>query len=861
MLVKLSSKGQIVLPKGIRTALHIGPGSVLKVACDGQRIVLEPVATSMGSTVGTPPYMSPEQAAGRLDRLGPLSDIYGLGATLFHLLTGRPPFRDRDVGSVLNRVMAGDFEPPRELDSSVPKPLEAICLKAMALRLDDRYQSARALAEDIEHWLADESVVALPDTFPERVARWFRRHRTWTQAIAVTLILVGTVSTVAALLVNEARKQESEAKGDAQNQRDHAIRRLQEQRQAIQRWVIGGAQAFDQHPWFKDHREQHLQMAIEQLQTLTEQKIDFEELEVERGGIFKDLANFQRLAGRLEEAEDSYRQGITLLERYPENHKAQLQLAQTHTHLGLLFGELNKGTEAESSYRNAIEILKPHIESIPDEFVFSDTLAETLLGLGNLFRDRGDLEQAEQALRRAIKQFDSLVDRSGRDGEYIVALSKARLVFGQVLKDQGNLRGSLDQYDQALKDCTTIVDKGYQQDISQKRQFEFLHAYEASATANELRAVILEKMGRTAEQMQAFELAIKSFMELSAVRAHIRRYKENQVVARFNHAMALYRLGQTDEAEAKLREILLDFATLENLYRLPIYTERKATAIDATAVVFGDQGNDEDAAKSHRTAISTFSLLAQDNHDIPRYRERLAVARSHLGHALHKLDQYDSANQEFTTAIETFERLVEQQPDLPRLYDELAVAYKYLGMLHVDRGDEPAARSAFGLARQSWERIATGDNVPSLDYLERLATLLLMCPVEDLRDSAAARRYAQRAHNAAPENAFFCATLGICESRARNWADAVMWLQKAIDLRQNKAMGRESFFLAMALWQQAEGDSEPAERTFQNAVTWTQQHRPGNMDLQRIHDEARQIRRQFQRPNPIRDDKIDDSTN
>ncbi len=86
--------------------------------------------------------MSPEQAAGQLDRLGPASDVYGLGATLYHLLTGRAPFQDRDVATVLDRVRRGEFPPPREVNPRVPRPLEAIALKAMALRPEDRYAYA-----------------------------------------------------------------------------------------------------------------------------------------------------------------------------------------------------------------------------------------------------------------------------------------------------------------------------------------------------------------------------------------------------------------------------------------------------------------------------------------------------------------------------------------------------------------------------------------------------------------------------------------------------------------------------------------------------------------------------------------------
>ena len=116
--------------------------------------------TLPGSAIGTPAYMSPEQAAGRLDQLGPASDVYSLGATLYSLLTGKAPIDGADVQDILRHVRRGDFPRPRQVDPDIPRGLEAICLKAMAVESADRYSSPRALADDIERWLADEPVAA-----------------------------------------------------------------------------------------------------------------------------------------------------------------------------------------------------------------------------------------------------------------------------------------------------------------------------------------------------------------------------------------------------------------------------------------------------------------------------------------------------------------------------------------------------------------------------------------------------------------------------------------------------------------------------------------------------------------------------
>ena len=90
--------------------------------------------TVAGSAIGTPQFMSPEQAAGKLDRLGLATDVYSLGAMHYYLLTGCTPFQDTDLALLLARVQKGDFRPPRSMNRDVPKALEAICLKAMALR-------------------------------------------------------------------------------------------------------------------------------------------------------------------------------------------------------------------------------------------------------------------------------------------------------------------------------------------------------------------------------------------------------------------------------------------------------------------------------------------------------------------------------------------------------------------------------------------------------------------------------------------------------------------------------------------------------------------------------------------------------
>jgi len=154
-----------------------------------------PGYTQMGSAIGTPQYMSPEQAAGRIDELGPATDVYSLGATLYCLLTGQPPFPDSDVLETAARVCKGDFAPPRRVNPDVAAALQAICLKAMALKPTDRYASPRAMADDIERWLNDQPVSVHRDPFSRQFARWVRIHKgtAGAAAAAVAVLVVGAL--------------------------------------------------------------------------------------------------------------------------------------------------------------------------------------------------------------------------------------------------------------------------------------------------------------------------------------------------------------------------------------------------------------------------------------------------------------------------------------------------------------------------------------------------------------------------------------------------------------------------------------------------------------------------------------------
>ncbi len=183
---------------------------------------VESVETQAGTTMGTPAYMSPEQAAGRLDLLGPASDIYGLGATLYTTLTGRPPIEGKDLTEALHKAKHGEWPPPRQVKADVPPGLEAICSKAMAHKPKDRYATALELAADVEHWLADEPVSVYRDPLAVRLTRWGRKHRTAVTVGTALLQTVVVVLAVSVFLIARSRSQVERERAQVERERRRA---------------------------------------------------------------------------------------------------------------------------------------------------------------------------------------------------------------------------------------------------------------------------------------------------------------------------------------------------------------------------------------------------------------------------------------------------------------------------------------------------------------------------------------------------------------------------------------------------------------------------------------------------------------
>ncbi len=165
--------------------------------------------TVTGQLLGSPNFMPPEQTSGKSGKVGPASDVYGLGAIVYHLLTGRPPFQAETIEDVLRQLHESDPVAPRLLNPSIPRDLETICLKCLEKDMAKRYANARELADELDRFLRDEPIRAHPINAPEKIWRWFRRKPVL--ASLITSVIAVSAAGLAGVLVQWQRAERNAA--------------------------------------------------------------------------------------------------------------------------------------------------------------------------------------------------------------------------------------------------------------------------------------------------------------------------------------------------------------------------------------------------------------------------------------------------------------------------------------------------------------------------------------------------------------------------------------------------------------------------------------------------------------------------
>ncbi|MFO0959562.1 MAG: serine/threonine-protein kinase, partial [Isosphaeraceae bacterium] len=427
--------------------------------------------TEGGSILGTPSYMPPEQARGQLKQVSTLSDVYGLGAVLYELLTGRPPFIGTGPFDIIAKVLDDPVQPPRELDRQVDRDLEAVCLKCLQKDPSSRYDSAEAFARDLARWREGRPVHARRAGRSERLARWVRREP-WQAALAGLLLAcqgLGAWFAGMAIRERESRQQALLAEARARTGEAEAARLKAEMGAAEDNFrrsnarieellrVVETELAAD--PALEPLRRRLLRFALGHFEDAARRWEGDHDRLADLAAAYGKMADYTRDLGAREDAHRYYETAIDTLDRLlaapppgapadaPRGWKAEL--ARLHHEFGILhqagnaFGKALYHFEEGRDIREALCACAPHGDPACDACLTrADIPLRAELGrshgyLGDIHINQGRHEEGDRAYKRSHAIRKGLSDRFA-DDPAVAAEARRPLKF-QLARSYNNL--------------------------------------------------------------------------------------------------------------------------------------------------------------------------------------------------------------------------------------------------------------------------------------------------------------------------------------------------------------------------------------------------------------------------------------
>lgn len=783
--------------------------------------------TSEGSAVGTPMYMSPEQANGKHDRLDGRTDVYSLGAVLFNIVTGKYPVEGKTARDIITNVQHGKLRTPISIVPCAPKAIASICRKAMAVNPSDRYQTAVELAQDIERWMGDEIVQAHVghETLTERAGRLIRRHRSWTISAAVTLAVITIVAFASAVLINNAKNREALARKDA-------VARYRTSRDSIEKFLVESADTLKYFPKTAAVRTRLLQIAIEDYEKLTLNSSSDPELEIERGRAMVELGDLMRRQENYDGAMNHYDSAFEVFNDNAKDRehgrRARVEKANLHTKKAFAYLGVNQMEDAKVGFQNAIDELDD-LANDSDDMTARQLRAFALSRFGELYWINGDNERAQERIKEALDEYNKL--KSNLSDAQQLAMGNANELLGRVYASQGMHRQAVSHFDNAIDVLTALVEK-------KEDHPGFLRALAAAQIS---KASSLRDQGAVQQEFAMLNSAMNSYDALCLALPGVPDHQENLAIGQIDLGLAHYESGDNLQATPLLEAARKELTELtEDYIKVPRFRERLAACEDVLGQVLLDTAVDPTVAEAMLdNAVSRYEGLYQESvrryqqsrgaADLDmavRYSEVIAIARSHKARSLQRLEKTSEAAVEFDHSVKSLEPLIDRDA-LPRYINALAhVQYRYGLMLNADGKAE--AKQQFGEALRLWTVVA-GKDIAS--YTHDLAWMLATCPDAAVRNPVAALKYASEAVGLASENPRYLSTQALATVLNGNAKGALQMLEKTKELHGDW-VDRDYFVLAIA--QHRQGQIKEAQTSMKLGMDWMAAQRPFNEDSRRL---------------------------
>ncbi len=854
----------------------------------GQSLTDKTLFTGFAQLIGTPLYMSPEQAELSAVDIDTKSDIYSLGVLLYELLTGTTPF-DQDTFRTaaldeVRRIIRED-EPPRPstrlsglgatlttvsdnrqtdarmLSRSLRGELDWIVMKALEKDRRRRYETASGLARDVERYLAGDPVEAGPPSGWYRLRKFARRNRVvLLTAVVVSLALVAgtTVSVWQAILARRAQ-------ASATAQRDEA-------RQAVDDMYSDVAvQWLEQSAALEPMQRKFLQKALDYYLRFAGEESSDLKVRLRTALAFNRVGVIQEKLGQYSDARVAYRRGMSIVEKLaagaPVVPEYQCELAVFHSNLGSMMYTLGEQAEAEKLLTKATTLVERVVANSSVAPQHQKGLANSHHNLGLLLKKTGRIDGAEREFRRAIELFEKLEADWPAGLEYQGEAANTIDKLAGLLEDTDRIGEAEEQYRRA----TRPLERRAAAAPSVPRYRYDLATHDINL------AVLLDRAGKRAEAEQAYRRANALLEKLAVESPSVPDYRND--LARSHNGLGTVWMNDRpgDAAQAFRRAIALLEKLVAESPSVPDNLAELSASHSNLGVLLKKTGDLTGAEQAYRQAISLDEKLASDSPDVPQYRSGLASDYANIGNMLRMMGRLGEAEHVYRRALALEEKLAAESPSLPQYRCDLACSRKDLADLLSQSGRAAEAEQVYRTAIALFEKLASespslpdyhnglassetrlaillqaagradeaaleyrhaiglAEKLTTAEALDELSWALATSPNRGQHDYELALRLARKAVEQEPLAGDHCKALGAAHYRVGDGKAAIKALEKSIELRKGGDPS-DWFFLSMAHWQN--GEKHKARSWYDKAVRWMEENKSQDEESRRFAAEA-----------------------
>ncbi|MDX2038129.1 MAG: serine/threonine-protein kinase [Isosphaeraceae bacterium] len=635
-----------------------------------KRLEADVEMTASGAIMGTPAYMAPEQATGRRGGITIATDVYGLGAVLYAVLTGDAPFGGDSLADTLEALRSRPPASPTRVNVGVPRDLETICLKCLEKDPRRRYASAQALADDLRAWLDSRPIAARRVGSVERARLWCRRRPAVAALSAAALVaIVGGIAATIAVQANANR--ELRAKN-------------RELTLAYDREIRAGAELAAAN----ERVAQRFALAKAAIKTF-------------HTGVAEDFLlkqdQFQDLRTRLlKAASDFYGELGSLLgkETDPASRRA---LAASNFELADLTGRVG-GDEAALEAHRAVLAARQALAAEPGaDPELAEDVARSLVAVG-------DRLEAQGKTAEALSAYEQARDALGTIGDDRRVSDETRMISAHALSRAGWLLHLLGRDAQALDVVRQARD--LRAELAAAAPGDYGRELELAAGHNAV-GLLLAETGKPSEALAEYEAARAIREQWARDYPDQARVLSDLAGSHINIGALLVEMGKTSEARAAYEAAR---STLERLVQdnpAVFQFQRELAAVQNNiGLLLVGTGKPSEALASYESARAIRERLVRDNPGVTKFRSDLAVSHKNIGLLMSRTGKSVEALKSYESARAIQDRLAHDNPDAADIQRELASTHANVGFLLSEAGRPADALRSFDSARAIQERLA-----------------------------------------------------------------------------------------------------------------------------------------------------------